>query len=562
MRTPATAIGWAALALATGACAASATLPPVRFHNQPPVEIVDDRRDVPRPPGAREPLIAEYYYEGYFRRRISRALELRPARRALGVNALDEVPDSTWFENRIGVRDLSPDEVHAGATQVGSPEAFAPFTIRSSKAAGRAVGFIATDTRGETYFLKFDVRGFPEIETAAEVISGRLMWAAGYHVPETHVIYVRREDLVIGPGATTKDEIGHKRPLTERDVRRALRKIEIDPDGRIRVMASRMLDGKPLGGHAGEGTRAGDPNDRIPHERRRELRGAYPLFAWIDHLDIKLQNSLDMWVTDPANPDCHYVKHYFLDFGKTLGWMGLSSGDLRRGYEYMFAPGDVLEALLSAGLEARPWEARRAPGLRGVAVFDAHTFDPGGWIPAAPVYEPLLFADRFDRFWGAKLVMRFTRAQLRAAVDAARLTDPRAADYLVDTLVARQRATGRYWFMKVNPLDRFALADGADQPTLCFDDLLLTYELSALGDGTRYQLTAYDAEARGLATSAEHAADPTGRTCVAVPRVAAGDGYTIVRVTTRRPTFTGATDVHLAREPGTSRLRIIGIWRP
>ncbi|MBZ0238043.1 MAG: hypothetical protein K8M05_37375 [Deltaproteobacteria bacterium] len=116
--------------------------------------------------------------------------------------------------------------------------------------------------------------------------------------------------------------------------------------------------------------------------------------------------------------------------------------------------------------------------------------------------------------------------------------------------------------MKVNPLDRFALDANAAAPTLCFDDLLLTYRLSALGDGSRYQLTAYDADARMLATTAEHVAAASGRTCVALPGIAGGDGYTIVRVTTRRPTFTGATDVHLAREPGTSRLRIIGIWRP
>jgi len=34
--------------------------------------------------------------------------ELPRDRRALGVNALDEVPDSTWFTNRIGVRELTP----------------------------------------------------------------------------------------------------------------------------------------------------------------------------------------------------------------------------------------------------------------------------------------------------------------------------------------------------------------------------------------------------------------------------------------------------------------------
>lgn len=555
------AVAWAAL-LVTGACATPATLPQVRFRNQPAVTVVNDRRDVPRPPGGREPHISEYYYEGYFRRRISRALELRGHPRALGVNALDEVPDSTWFENRIGVRDLSPDEVRAGPTVVGSPEGHGPFTIHSSKTSGRSLGYLASDARGKKFLLKFDVRGLPEIETAAEIISGRLMWAAGYHVPETHVIYIRRDDLVIAPDATIKDELGHKRPLTLRDVERGLRTIEIERDGRMRVMASLLLDGKPIGGHAGEGTRKDDPNDRIPHERRRELRGAYPIFAWLDHLDIKLHNSLDMWVVDPANPECHYVMHYFLDFGKTLGMMPLESGDLRRGYAYGLDPLDAFESLITAGVHERLWEARRQPPLRGVGLFDKHTFDPAGWIPASPVYAPLLAADRFDRFWGAKLMMRFTRDQIRAAVEAARLTDPRAVEYLVDTLVARQRATGLYWFQKVNPLDDFRLVSNDEATTLCFDDLLLTYRLSAVGVGTRYDLATYDTGGRALAATAGHAASADGRTCIALPAVAEDDGYTIVRITTVRPTFTGATDIHVAREPGTSRLRIIGIWRP
>jgi hypothetical protein len=544
------------------ACAAPATLPQVRFRNQPAVTVVNDRRDVARPPRAGEPLLGEYYYEGYFRRRVSRALEVRGRPRALGVNALDEVPDSTWFQNRIGVRDLTPDEVRAGATVIGSPEAHAPFTIHSSKTAGRSLGYIATDARGEKFLLKFDGRGLPEIETAAEIIAGRLLWAAGYHVPETHIIYIRRDDLVIAPDATIKNVLGHKRRLTARDVNRGLRGVEVEPDGRIRVMASAMLAGKALGGHAGEGTRAGDPNDRIPHERRRELRGAYPLFAWLDHLDIKVHNSLDMWVADPASPDCHYVMHYFLDFGKSLGMMGTQSGDHRRGYVYMFDPLDVFESLITAGLQERPWEARRAPALRGVGLFDAHTFDPAGWIPAAPVYAPLLAADDFDRFWGARLVMRFTRDQIRAAVDAARLSDPRAAAYLVDTLVARQRATGRHWFLQVNPLDGFRLEGEGEAVALCFDDLLLRYQLSSLGDGTRYGVTVHDGDGRELARSGDRRASAGGRTCVALPAVAGGDGYTIVRITTVRPTFRGSTDVHLAREPGTPRLRIIGIWRP
>jgi hypothetical protein len=47
------------------------------------------------------------------------------------------------------------------------------------------------------------------------------------------------------------------------------------------------------------------------------------MFAWLDHVDVKQHNSLDMWVTDPEEATRHYVKHYYIDFGKSLGqkWM-------------------------------------------------------------------------------------------------------------------------------------------------------------------------------------------------------------------------------------------------
>src|SRR5204863_3481268 len=85
------------------ACSTPAT-PNARFANAPPVWIVNDRRDVPRQPEKRDTETALYHFDGSFHNRITRALELPRAQRAIGVNAFDDVPDSTWFTNRIGVR--------------------------------------------------------------------------------------------------------------------------------------------------------------------------------------------------------------------------------------------------------------------------------------------------------------------------------------------------------------------------------------------------------------------------------------------------------------------------
>jgi hypothetical protein len=533
--------------LAVAACASSHALPGVRFANAPAVTRVDDRRDVPAQPHKREFYNHLYYYDGMIQRRLSRALELHRPQRALGVNALDEVPDSTWFTNRIGARDMSLDELRAGPTRIDSPELHKPWTIVSAKTGGTEAGFIIADARGDKFLLKFDPAGFPEQETAAHVIVGKLLWASGYHVTEDFVVTLRRADLVLGSASK----------LDSADLDAQFAKIDIDGDGEIRGMASRWLEGRPLGGFAAEGVRDDDANDRIPHELRRDLRGAYPILAWLDHVDIQESNFLDMWVPDPRDPKRHYVEHYMIDFGKSLGVMATTERDPRHGYDYWVDFAAMTRSLVTAGAFTRSWEGRAQPRLRGIGLYTAERFEPGEWNPDEPAYVPLLTADRFDKFWGAKIVMRFTREQLRAIVETGRLTDPRAVDYLVDTLVARQRATGAYWFSRVNPLDRFAVTDSA----LCFDDLMLAYELGASASDTAYAITAFDRDGRlfGARTTRP---DARGHACVAsLPLVPEGDGYTILRVTTTRPGFSGETHIHLARDHNGS-VRVIGIWRP
>ncbi|HET9989716.1 MAG TPA: hypothetical protein VFQ65_14390, partial [Kofleriaceae bacterium] len=130
-----------ALALiALAACTTGTDLPPVRFANAPIITVVNDRRDVPHQPATRIYLPALYNYAGTVEKPLVRALELRRAQRAAGVNALDEVPDSTWFTNRIGVADLTADQIRSGPLTVDSPELHLPWTVKSTKAGGASIG--------------------------------------------------------------------------------------------------------------------------------------------------------------------------------------------------------------------------------------------------------------------------------------------------------------------------------------------------------------------------------------------------------------------------------------
>jgi hypothetical protein len=546
-----------ALALAAG-CAAP-EVPAARFANAAAVIRVDDRRDVPARPAEREFFHSYYHYNGMVQRRLTRAMELPRSERALGVNALDEVPDSTWFTNRIGIRDLTLDEVRTGPIEVGSPELHKPWTVRSTKTGGSEFGLMVTDARGVKFMLKFDRPGNVEQETAAHVIVGKLLWACGFNVTEDHVVLFRPEELVLAPDAKDHDSFGNKRPLGRGELDARLAGLGTAPDGRIRALASLWLAGKPLGGHPAEGVRVDDPNDRIPHQLRRDLRGAYAMFAWLDHVDVQESNFLDMWVEEGR---WHYVKHYLLDFGKALGVMSTTDRNSRHGFEYVVDFAAMLRSLFTAGTVQRPWEGRAPSPRRGVGMFRAEDFDPGAWKPDSPAYVPFLTADRFDKFWGTKILIRLSREQIRAVVESARLSDPRAIDYLTDTLVARQRATARYWFDRVNPLDHFTAAPDGTGTSLCFDDLALVYRLGPDGAATQYRITAYDAEARMRGVTVLARPDASGHACSGPLSLAPHDGYTILRIETARPGFSKQTFVHVARDPASGAPRVVGIWQP
>jgi hypothetical protein len=540
------------------ACGGSA-IGPVRFRNDEIVWRVNDRNDVPKKPEERVYVRTLYHTDGYVIRRLTRAMEFQAKRRAQNVNALDEVPDSSWFTNRIGVRDMSLDEIRRGPNAPDGPETHRPWTVTGGKVGGTAVGFVIKDAAGTKYLLKFDDKRGPELETAADIIGQRLIWACGYNVPEDWVVYFRREDLQIAPDATKKDVFGNKQPLTVADLEAGLAKVDVGPDGTYRGLTSKYLDGIPIGPYSREGVRKDDPNDRIPHELRREVRGAYAIFEWLNHTDLQEDNTLDTWKEDPDRPGRHYVAHHFIDFGKALGVMGFLNKWNWVGYAYRVDFEFALKSLFGLGLWKRPYEGISSPPIPGVGLLEVDKYDPGSWR-ANSLYWPFEDKDRFDAFWGAKILIRFTRDQIAAAIGEARLTDPRAERYLTDVLVARQRKTARHWFRQVNPLDRFELS--ADGSSLCFDDLSARYELEDVG-GTVYRAHAYDHQGAPTGWSTETSLAPDGRTCLHdLQPSSSKDGYLIVRIETRRRNGAlPATSIHLAKDPAAGKLRVIGLWR-
>lgn len=87
--------------------------------------------------------------------------------RAMNVNTVDDVPDSSWFTNRIGYRPLTAPEIAKGPDTTDGPSAGA-WTITSSKNDGVMPGFTIKDASGQRWFLKFDPPGYRAMSTGTK----------------------------------------------------------------------------------------------------------------------------------------------------------------------------------------------------------------------------------------------------------------------------------------------------------------------------------------------------------------------------------------------------------
>jgi hypothetical protein len=394
---------------------------------------------------------------------------------SLGVNTLGEVPDSSWFTNR-DVSSLGIEAVKKGGRVHGGPQS--PYTVVAAKSEGVSTGFRIRDARGLLYFVKADPAENLGMATAADVIGALFLYGAGYNVPENYILVGRREEFRLSKDAKIKRTYGKDRRLNETELRQIFDRIPRDADGNVHLMASLALPQKIVGPFRYAGVRSDDPNDLVPHQQRRDLRGLAVLFAWVNHTDAKGENSLD--TVEGEGENARFV-HHLLDFGDSFGSDSDIEKDPRHGQEYIVLP-MTWSRMYSLGLHPADWETVHYPReMKAVGNFTADAFDPLTWKanypnPAFVQMTPL------DGYWGAKHVMAFRNEQIRAIVEEGRFQDPKAVDYIARVLESRRDAIGRAWFRQVLPLEGFRIVDDH----LAFDDLAVQYGFSS---PSQYQLS-------------------------------------------------------------------------
>ncbi len=377
---------------------------------------------------------------------------------ARNVNSMDEVPDSSWFTNRIGLRPMIVDDILRGSCGKNNidPAKSAPGTwvIDLGKANGANPGFRVNIEGVGKFMLKADQAVEGEKATGATAIASRFYNAAGWWTVCDTVVYLHRSLLKLTPGLMFADNSGVKRLFGQAELDGILDAAQTRGD-LVRMVASRWLSGRTLGPFEYEETRKDDPNDVIAHEDRRDLRGARLMAAWLGHFDSREQNTMTTWAAlakDAKDASPGHTIHWYIDLGDCFGshweWESLNR---RIGHSYYFDPGDVALDFITLGIPTRPWDRQVSNPAFEVFDYFRADFEPDAWKGGYP-NPAFARMTELDGAWAARIISRFDDERIAATVKLGDYTDSRHTAFLTKTLIGRRDAIRRRYFANLSPV--------------------------------------------------------------------------------------------------------------
>ncbi len=442
-----------------------------RFYRDDPIAREPESQDASRAAPAE---LVELY-------ETASGLFAKPGYKPSGVHAknlstIDEVPDSSWFTNRVGVRTLTIDEIVRGPL-AGPPPDPSRWVIFREKTSGAHPGVTAKDANGETWFLEFDPSYYPDGATGAVVMASKFFWALGYNQVESFLTTFDPKRAEFEPGATIRRPNGRRTPFTRDDLNEILERSARRPDGTYRVVAGRLLPGKVLGNFRFEGTRPDDPNDLVPHEHRRELRALAVFGAWTNLTDLKAFNTLDTLAVENGRS---IVKHWLQDVGSTFGMNNdLYEWDL--GWDHFYQTNSTVKRLLSFGFALSPWQTVKYVEGPSIGKFEGDRFDPRTWRPQMLTTAYMELRDD-DAFWAAQRVGAFTDEMIRAIIHTGEFRDPAAEKAVADIMIKRRDKILNAYLPAVNPI---VSARMDAQGRLTFDNAAVSADVAKRPDSYR-----------------------------------------------------------------------------
>ena len=393
-----------------------------------------------------------------------------------GVNTLGEVMDSSWYANRHGKRRLSREELVRGPGDGQPPLQDQAWRVLAVKQFGNRPGILIVDSQRQMYLLRFDPPDYLEMSTGAEMVSSKILYALGYNALENYIVYFQRAQMVASEAGERITSMGEREDLTDDDIDSFLKTVAMDRQRGYRAVATRVpVDwDKLVGNFQFFGTRSDDPNDIVPHEHRRDLRGLFVFAAWVNHNWILPTNTLDVVVVENDIP---FIRHFLLDFTSTLGSGDRRPKTAREGNESMWDRGPTVKNIIGLGIYTPRWMRASYPRFRSVGHFEYETFDPEKWV-ANQRLAP--FENRLpdDTYWAAKQVMAFSDEDLQALVSTGQYSDPEAAAWIARSLAGRRDRIGEAYFSRVLPLDHFRV----ESDELVFDDLAVAHGFASQRD--------------------------------------------------------------------------------
>lgn len=402
---------------------------------------------------------------------------------ATNIDDFDEAPDSTWFANRLGAREMTEQELLLGPGEVALPTQ-GPLEVA---AMGRGIvtpWILARSGEGKEYLFTFDDPSRPTMATGAGFLVGRALFAAGYNVPPTSILPVDTGRFRLADKTTFRDAQGSEREATPQDLSALVAGVARSAHSQlVRTLATAKPAGVHIGPFAFRGRRRHDENDRIRHDERRELRGLHVFSSWLDHRFTIDEHTADIFV--PEGPGQGYLTHYLVGFEESLGNL---SAALAHEEEPAHPQSKLKPTVLGYPPVTLYSRQQVTPERQGPTPFDAEHLDPYWWEPWMPNMALWSGTNR-DEFWGSAILARFTDERIGALVTAAHFDPPSVGKQIQRALGERRDKILAFWLERVNPLRAFSAetSDGANTAT--FEDVARTAGLTGIEQSTyRYRL--------------------------------------------------------------------------